>query len=286
MGMRSSVLALAWGAAHALLSFTSMAIAQPETTPSYSLNAKGLIDVAEDGSVIDYQLEEELQKEVADAFGKSIMKWRFDPVLVEGKPARVRTRMFARLSGESTSTDRYAIRLIDVQFGSFATYESVAPVRYPVQALKSLMGARAIMVVLVDPGGNVTQVHTQQVNLYGNLKSSRRASELRDQFAEASAQSVREWKFAPKEPVPGAVDYSVVLVVDYKLGGNVRWSERLVPGPVVLAPWMTRSGVPVEDDYMATHVAGEGAQKPRPAPQPFLSDRRFKLQTDPIGSLL
>lgn len=284
MGMRSRVLAIAWIAAHALLSFTAPAAAEPGATPSYNVKLKGQIDIAEDGSVIDYQLENELPKGVADAFGRSIMGWRFDPVLVEGKPARVQARMIATLGGEPTSAGGYNIRLIDAQFGSFGNLLNIVPPRYPLQAIQSLIGARAVMIVRVDAAGNVTQVHTQQVDLYGDLKSSKKASVWREKFARASTRTVREWKVVPRDPMPGAADYSVAFAVDFALKGDSRWSARPLYGPVVGAPWMTHPSVPVENDYLANLVKREGT--PEPEPGSFLYDLRFRLQGSPIGSLL
>lgn len=239
----------------------------------FELEAVGMIDVAPDGSVHDYTLETKLDPEVATLVNRTVRGWRFEPVLVDGRPVIATTRM--RLELEALPRDDgYALRVADVAFGEPQSTARTAP-EYPRIGLDMGAEANVSLLLRLDPAGRVAEVHVEQVDL--SIRAGKRGNVLRERFAAASRKAAAGWTFDLGEIVDGEPVPTVVRVpIAFELGRPGEWSKRATyhPGPYHPRPW-------ADPEDVADPAAGMLAQG-----DVQLLDPRVKLRDDVVGSML
>jgi hypothetical protein len=78
-----------------------------------SMLVTGKIDVDSNGTVSGFSLDrqEKLPPGVVELLGKSVPTWKFEPVLMEGKPTNVRTTMNIRLVARKLDDTNYGIEI-------------------------------------------------------------------------------------------------------------------------------------------------------------------------------
>lgn len=236
----------------------------------FELEAVGMIDVGPDGSVHDYVLETELDPDVAKLVDRTVRGWRFEPVLVEGRPVIATTRMRLQLEALPRD-DGFALRVADVAFGEPLSTDRASPV-YPRVALNMNAGAIVSLLLRLDATGKVEEVHVEQVNL--SIDGGRRANFLRERFAASSRQAALAWTFDMGEIVDGEPVPAVVRVpLEFGFGRTGAWSERPTyhPGPYHPSPWADQADA-------ATGMLAQGDVQQL--------DPRVKLRDDVIGSML
>lgn len=239
-------------AALALLSFAVSAAGPGAVRKQIesSMRVTGTIDVSPDGSVRTYSIDEaeKIPKGVLGFIQQNIDEWKFDPVLMEGKPVGVRNKMSLRVVAKKLGGDEYSIRLqaasfdpLEVETDHEVSSISMSPPKFPVQAARSGVTGTAYLVVKVARDGKVEDVVAEQVNLR-IVASENQMGKWRSMLASASIQAAREWNF--KAPTAGAQaneEYWVVRVpVDFKFWPDHtsygQW-EAYVPGPRQHHPW-------------------------------------------------
>lgn len=236
----------------------------------FELQAVGMIDVGPDGSVRDYALETRLDPEVARLVDRTVRGWRFEPVLVDGRPVIATTRM--RLELEALPRDDgYALRVADVAFGEPKSTNRTPPV-YPRVALDMRAEAIVRLLLRLDATGKVAEVHVEQVDM--SIDGGKRANFLRERFAANSRKAALGWTFDMGEIVDGEPVPAIVRVpVDFGLGPAGTWNERPTyhPGPYHPSPWGDRA-------ERGTGMLAQGQVQPL--------DPRVRLSEDVIGSML
>ncbi len=88
--------------------------AQPMT---YEMVAVGEIEIGPEGAVQDYKLGDELAPGVRSAVNKNVRRWKFEPILVDGKPVFTTTGMRFALTAVPAERDQYALNVTKVWFG-------------------------------------------------------------------------------------------------------------------------------------------------------------------------
>lgn len=240
----------------------------------YSINLTGDIEIAPDGSVHSYALDDGLKPQVQKLVSTSIEGWRFEPILVDGRAVIARTRLRMALKAVPAA-DGYALKVDKVWFGEPSRTSLMSPPRYPTDAARSGVGARVVLVLRIDAMGNVVDVHPEQTSL--TMKAGgKTADRWRRMFETASLASARQWKFDIPEIIDGAPAEStgIRVPVDFMMGGVPGQWHGFVPGPTVPAPWMDQRKALAS----ATHALEEGDMQPL--------DSRFKLQTEVVGMVL
>lgn len=200
------------------------------------LDVAGTLEVAPDGSVHDYTLETELDPDVAALVDSTLRGWKFEPVLVEGKPVTATTRMLLELEAVPHD-DGYGLRVSDLVLGTPDPVD-LPPPAYPREALRNDIGAQVSMVLDVDADGSVRDVHVEQVSLSGG--PGKRADFYRERFADAVRKTALQWSYAMGEHVDGGpVAGRFRVPVTFEPGGSGDWVERqeYVPGPYHPSPW-------------------------------------------------
>ena len=236
------------------------------------LAATGMLEVGPDGSLLDYDLETDLEPDVAALVDRTVRGWQFEPVLVDGEPVIAATRM--RLVLEAVPRgDEYALRVADVALGTPDPADIQPPV-YPAAALENDIGARVTLLLQVDAGGRVQDVHVEQVSLSDT--AGKRTERFREDFATASRDAALGWTYDMGELIDGEPMAARFRVpVTFAPRGANGWSERedFIPGPRHPSPW-TGTGQsdadpgPLEDGEM----------------QPL--DPRVKLRDEVVGTEL
>jgi hypothetical protein len=209
-----------------------------------SLRVTGSITIATDGSVERVELDapEALPKGIAAFVGGNVAAWRFEPVLVDGKPRRALTKMSALVVGKSIGDDQMQVSIRGADFGDYAaTPEAervvalkLKPPSYPAGPARSGAQGTAYLLVKVERDGSVGEVATEQVNLR-IVTNEAQMNQYRERFATAAMAAARTWTFTPPTAGEEATQpYWVVRVpVDFTFGGQQRqgkW-EVYVPGP-------------------------------------------------------
>lgn len=248
-------------------------VAHAKDDPVLDLVAIGMLEVGPDGSVHDYTLENDLDPTVAALVDRTVRGWKFEPVVVDGKPVIAVTRMRLELEALPRG-DEYALRVADVLLGA-PDRSTRQPPRYPAAALDEQLSAQVSVLVKVDAEGNVEAVHVEQVNLSENL--GKRSERFRGYFAEAALEAALRWTFDMGEIIDGEPMPATFRVpVGFEMRRANGWSERqaYVPGPYHPSPWANPGN--------AAHDIGMLAKGDDVQPL----DSRVKLSEDVVGTLL
>lgn len=215
----------------------------------------GSIVVTSDGNVSSYTLDhpEKLSKGIVDVVASNVPKWKFQPPLVQGKPAAVKANMSIRLVARKLANGNYNVAVRGATFtagppGSWSDFKvKRVPPKYPRQAIEARVGGTVYLVASIDRQGTVENVAAQQVNLDVQGPKSQ-MDRWRKVLGDAAAAAVRQWKFDPSAATLPATktDWIVGIPVKFYLSddGNPppanmygRW-QSYVPGPMNLVPWL------------------------------------------------
>lgn len=266
----------------AILALGTIPRAVAETPGALISDVRGSIRVAADGTVSEYHLDGAVPDIVRAGIDRSVAKWRFESILVNGVASAVDAHLFARLRAEPFGDGSYKIRLSDLRFGTYATIEKpLAPPEFPRSAMTAEIGADLALVALLTPEGLVANVHVQQVNLYGKLKNPKSAEKWRELFSVASRRAVSQWKFVIEDVPNGANELSFVTPMEFFFKGVYGWPNAGHAGPVTVAPWLDRAIDP--DSGWFRKETGKGAIRDS---RIILFDQHLRLLEDPVGTLL
>jgi TonB family protein len=244
-----------------------------------SMVVTGSIDIEADGSVGGYRIDraEEIPGGVQDMIARFAPGWRFDPVLVDGRPVKARAQMNLRLVARKIDKDSYQVSLRSATFGQDAPGESVGslklgPPRYPREAIRAGATGTVYLAVKVGRDGHVIDAVAEQVNLTF-ISSENAMTRWRGVFAKSALAAAKGWTFQPPTAGDSAGDpwWVVRVPVTYSLERTTdsygRW-QAYVPGPRQSLPW--------RGDALA------GGNDALPADGVFQAGRELRLRT-PLG---
>ena len=224
---------------------TTMAIAG-DHTQVFAASTRGQLRIDGEGRVAELTLDhKQLGEEVMAAVEQRIRAWRFEPVLVDGRPvsvpARMRLDMLAlREPGEDGLT--LAIRHVaffDSEVAAPATdaaavRPTMPPPAYPAPLVRLNIGGTVWLVVRLGVDGRVVDVASQAVELRtpradGPAKQQGQAREL----MRASERAARDWI------IPAQAGRVVMIPVKYSVGAarGERWA-RIHNVPVEPPAWV------------------------------------------------
>lgn len=233
--------------------FPVIAAQKAESPPrmAASMVLTGEVEVDAKGMVQGYTLDgsEKLTPALREFVDQNIQRWRFEPVLAEGKPVAVRNRMGLQLVLETQMDGDFKIELRHASFypadskstEELASIDMKAPV-YPAQAGKAGIEAEVYLVLRVGRDGRVADVAVEQVNLKSTTVGYE-AARWRRVFGASAAARAREWTFRPPSSGVEAGDefWNIRVPVDYAFFGNEKYGvwKRYLPGPRQAVPWLT-----------------------------------------------
>lgn len=216
-----------------------------------SMLVQGAIETTQDGSVssVTIDREEKFPAGLVDYVKKQAMTWKFEPVVIDGKPMRARSLMSIRVVAKKLDKDRYTIAIRNASFDGDAPVEgetltslTLGPPRYP-QAV-AMDGASGVVYVVVKVGtdGTVADAIVEQVNLMTAGTTSEMAR-WRRLLATAALDAARGWTF--KIPVKGeqatqeswSARVPAAFIMNEKLDAAYGKWDMYIPGPRQSIPW-------------------------------------------------
>ncbi|BFI94842.1 MAG: hypothetical protein RSP_03520 [Rhodanobacter sp.] len=217
-----------------------------------SMLVSGSIEVAPDGSVMQYALDhpDELPAQVKDLLAKAIPTWKFKPVAVDGKPAIAKASMSVRVLAMPMANDMFRLDVAAAHFFERNGKPAIKAVQernpvYPSEALRERVTGTVYLVARLDAAGKVVDAAAQQVDL-GKFGSAVEMERWRDQLARVSVRAAQSWLFSPA--TDGATAYRVIrLPVTFAMRIN-GYSTRAhygqwdvyIPGPMQWIPWLDK----------------------------------------------
>lgn len=206
------------------------------------MDADGEVQIATDGHVSDYRLTTRLAPAVAELVDRSARGWKFEPVLVDGRPVLAKTHMHLRLRAEPTgSGDQVRLRVVETNFGAPKGIR-MKPPHYPEEAVQLHLGGRVLLTLKIDEQGNVIDVLPYQTSLDHRASSEQEAEHYRGVLERASIAAARTWHFDMTEMINGKPMGTVAMVpIMYTVRDTAtpppnKW-RAFAPGPVHPAPW-------------------------------------------------
>lgn len=246
--------------------------------PEHELWVHGEIVVGPQGEVRDYTLDAGLKPVLAKLVADNVARWRFEPILVDGKPVVAKTRMTLTLAAREQDNGDVELRVDDVAFGTVKPPRKWIAPRPPSSAMRDGIGARVVVVAQLDERGNVRKAHALQTSLSKDLPHPRH---FRKAYGEAMVAAVKKWKYEPVETLadrPNGGIVTIPIVMDVSRGisretRKTRWRS-FIPGPVVPPPWMS--------EQAALAAAAEAAD----SNDAQASITSFRLQRQVVGTTL
>ena len=228
------------------------------------MRVTGVIEVEEDGSVGKFEIDnvDKLPIGVVEFVRNNVSEWAFTPMLVDGKPTRVRNKASMRLVAKKLEDGQYIIRMqaasfdpFEVEEGSELSSRIMTPPRYPKDAAKSGVSGTVYLALKVGRDGRVEESMAEQVNLTF-IASENEMARWREHLSRNAVAAAKGWSFQP--PVTGSgVDYPYWIVrvpVAYLLeehrSSYGKW-RAYVPGPRHRWPWPSIAGSEISPEALA-----------------------------------
>lgn len=217
----------------------------------------GTIDVDAQGAVSGFVVNKrgKLPESVLAYLDSTIPRWRFEPVLVDGKPVAVHGDMSVRLVLRPLEAGQYALSIGGLHFdtdhaskGTRAESIRLTPPDYPADAMRRNGTGEVYLLLKVGREGKVEDAIAEQVNLLSYARTTD-AEPVRQLLVEASIkQAIAKWTFRPPTVGEAADDpyWTVRVPVIFRIegfDGTDGW-KAYEPGPRRRAPWETPDDPP------------------------------------------
>ena len=229
-----------------LLSLSASLACAGDRTQVFEASTSGELLIDAEGRVAQLTVDrKQLGDEVMAAVEQRIRSWRFEPMLVDGKPAPVQARMrlnmlAERVPGQSGLT--LAIR--HVQFfdrerpapgteGGPAA-PTMQPPTYPQPLVRLNIGAMVLVAIRLDAEGRVVDAASQSVELRTERADGPSVQQSHARaLMRATERAARDWI------IPAHAGETVVIPVKYSVGVDrgQRW-QRIHSVPVEPPAWV------------------------------------------------
>jgi hypothetical protein len=218
-----------------------------------SLVVTGDIRIAGDGKVRDFHIDQpdKLSSDVMQLVDRAVPSWEFEPILVEGKPAEVRSRMRIRLVAYKRADGNYVLSIRSASFtgdqdeevdATWLKQQKMPPPAYPAVAAASNVSGTVFLLIKVGADGKVQQAFAEQTNLRV-LANGREMARWRKVLEQSAIAATRAWQFTPSanDPKHPEGGWTSRVPIEYSLArqrpGYGTW-EPYIPGPHMPAPWL------------------------------------------------
>jgi hypothetical protein len=268
----------------ACIAFSSASgAAAPPKTASYEMVANGEVQIDAVGHVSDYKLSSELTPEISALVDRSVRRWRFEPILQDGRPVTAKTalriRLLARRSG--VDSDNFTVSIASVDFSAPRRSSAGKPPRYPQLAASARLNAKVLLLLRIDDTGKVVEALPYQTSLGARTRSERDAESWRTIFERASITAAKTWKYDLTEMLGDQrVGGYSIAPIEFRIVARDAGSDHdqwtgYIPGPVHQLPEDLRHEIEATD--RASRLAdGEAAAL----------NSRFRLVDDVVGKVL
>ncbi len=235
---------------------------------------EGSIVVAKDGTVQDVLVDNPARygAPIVELVRKTALRWRFEPILLDGTPVTAKCSMHARVVLKKLPDGQFAASVKGATFGDDGAHSTdnlrntshnkrIMP-EYPDFAVQNRVQGTVYLSVRVDRSGKVIDAAAEQVNLtgFGEKHDLRR---YRDALAGSAIKAAKRWIYKP--PTTGKLaaeeSWSARVPVTYRLGTPRHepvW-KTYVPGPYTPAPWVDKPDANAADALADDSVQTDGA---------------------------
>ncbi len=243
-----------------------------------SMLVTGSITVAPDGGVKSFVVDhpEQLPATVVDLIGQDAPRWRFEPVVRDGKPVSARANMSLRVVAKPVGDNKYSLSIAGSRFGQSSSNSEPSdraiaaktqkPPAYPMDATRAHVSGTAYVVLRVNRKGLVDEGAAEQVNLdvVGSDVQMRR---WREALGDAALRAARRWTFTPPTSGPDAARSSWLVSVPIRFWLTEKgrrdpvekygsW-RAYVPGPRSVPAWAHDSELDGSADAIAAGRVAE-----------------------------
>jgi hypothetical protein len=216
------------GVALASLLSAAALFAQAQQPARIELDVVGELTIDTDGSVRDYAIGSPLPKEVVAAVGTAVKRWRFSPVVRDGRAVTAKTPMYLLLSATQEAAG-YRMRVDRVQFGVGRELASARGFHhaYPRDAMRSRQGAQVLVALRIDGAGKVLEAVPLRSRLVPRVTNAKQSARQRAQFEDAVVGMMAQAKFQPADPAKGEPEQAHVRPA-HQLYGQPKRSTTVV----------------------------------------------------------
>lgn len=238
---------------------------------------EGTIVLAPDGHVQDVVVPkpEKYGHPIVDMVRATALKWRFEPVVVNGQPAAVKSAMHARVVVKKTEGGNYEAWVKGATFGTNDPTDTSAVrgaaenkhrwPKYPRDAIAARTEGTVYLALRVDRAGRVADAVVEQVNLF-NVGPEALLQRMRRTLAESALKVAQTWTYIipTTGPLAKRDQWDVRVPITYTLIGGGASSKdgtwiAYTPGPYTPAPWVTKPDANAADALADDSVQTDGA---------------------------
>ena len=233
----------------------------------YSMLVQGVIETDVGGNVgaVTVDKPEKFPEGLVAYVQQQVSGWKFEPVLVDGKPMRARSKMSLLVVAKRPDKDTISIRILNANFDGDGKGpqegEVVSPLQrtaplYPESVAAAGVTGTVYVVVKIGPDGTVQDAVVEQVNLRVLGKEKVMAA-WRSALSDSALKAARGWTY--KLPTRGeqasASFWSARTPISFMMHGTDpdrygKWQVYL-PGPRQNIPWFSSEAASVSPDSFA-----------------------------------
>lgn len=220
----------------ACLLLATVAVSASEPAPQaetlMTMRVDGEIAIDTQGKVLDYKIATEVQPEIKALLDKAISGWAFIPVLIDGTPTAVKTKMRITLAGRPVDTG-YKIGIDNVVFhgesakdkaaaapptGVVLTTKTRKPIpKYPKYAVNGMV----LVYVRTSPEGKIEEAIAAQLNLFNAKGDPTQLANALQAMEDNAVSAIRQWTVNVEThgKTPTVEDLTATICVRYEMGG-------------------------------------------------------------------
>lgn len=261
------------------------------------LRIDGELTIDTQGVPVGYQIKTDLAKDVSENLQRRVRSWRFEPIVVDGKPVIAQTQIRVTLAARPTGND-YVVTVDNVTFpqtqgkiadASMASLVEVSHANhltapeYPRTALYASIEADVVVYIKLTPEGRVEQAFVPQVGLLNVRGKPAVLQEWAKLFEEQTLVATKRWRFnlsgGGTRPLAEDLIPSIAVPIHFRMADKhtdrqTGWIQE-ARTPMRQVPWVT-----TEPDAATIGVADLTAGELAPLAA------RFRLATPVAGSAL
>lgn len=182
------------------------------------LDVSGEIAIDQQGAVYQHHLSTILAPEVKKLVDAAISKWRFEPVVRNGKPVSAKSDMYLTLAATPVE-DGYRLSIERVRFYTYRRATHMVAPDYPAKAQIAGIGADLLVASRVDREGNVLDVAFVQSEL--RTKRGRVSPAMLKSMEKTAQDALRKWKYESLDE-DSASDTTLLTLMSFTTAGTER----------------------------------------------------------------
>jgi hypothetical protein len=194
-----------------------------------------VIDV--DGSVDSFQIDTPMIEGLRAGVERAVSSWRFNPVLLDGKPVRASYPMILTLAGTRIG-EGYNVKIDNAVFplkkpgetkpgysvdtpSSSIVIRDMHPPMYPTDMMRAGISGTVLVAFRIGADGRVAEASSVQTMLFDLRGRDRVMQQIVRQFERVAVSSVKDWTFVvtAKTGAPAVADMTQYVPIAFLMEG-------------------------------------------------------------------